>query len=229
MSIVTLTFDLWPPKSIGFILSSRLTCLPSLIKKSTTVKPLLCSQAYFHRCPVWPWPLTSKINRVHPLITVNMSCKFDKEICNRLVSMVFTSVTIKKVWLSDRQTHARTHTQTDAGQSDPYVPLCFAGDTINCLVSMVFTSVTIKKVWLSDRQTHARTHRQTPDKVIPMCRYASQATQLIALFVPNTDNYYLLFPCAYQDCGFPDNSARGQLSLWTARPVDNSARGQLGP
>ena len=36
------------------------------------------------------------------------------------------------------QTDARTHTQTDAGQSDPYVPLC--------LVSMVFTSVTIKKV-----------------------------------------------------------------------------------
>ena len=128
MSIVTLTFDLWPPKSIGCILSSRLTCLPSLIKKSTTVKSLLCSQAYFHRCPVWPWPLTSKINRVHPLITVNMSCKFDKEICNGLVSMVFTSVTIKKVWLSDRQTHAHTH-------------------------------------------------RQTPDKVIPMCRYASQATQ----------------------------------------------------
>ena len=38
------------------------------------------------------------------------------------------------VWLSrkcdyrtDRHTHA--HTDTDAGQSDPYVPLCFAGDT----------------------------------------------------------------------------------------------------
>ena len=27
------------------------------------------------------------------------------------------------------QTEARTHTQTDAGQSDSYVPLCFAGDT----------------------------------------------------------------------------------------------------
>ena len=31
------------------------------------------------------------------------------------------------------QTHTRTHThmdrQTDAGQIDPYVPLCFAGDT----------------------------------------------------------------------------------------------------
>ena len=26
-------------------------------------------------------------------------------------------------------------------------------------------------------QTDARTHRQTPDKVFPMCRYASQATQ----------------------------------------------------
>ena len=26
-------------------------------------------------------------------------------------------------------------------------------------------------------QTDARTHRQTPDIVIPMCRYASQATQ----------------------------------------------------
>ena len=38
--------------------------------------------------------------------------------------------------------------------------------------------------WLSrkcdyrtNRHTHTRTHRQTPDKVIPMCRYASQATQ----------------------------------------------------
>ena len=28
-------------------------------------------------------------------------------------------------------------------------------------------------------QTHTRTDRQTPDKVIPMCRYASQATQKI--------------------------------------------------
>ena len=37
MSIVTLTFDLWPQKSIGFILSSWLTCLPSLTKKHATV------------------------------------------------------------------------------------------------------------------------------------------------------------------------------------------------
>ena len=35
-------------------------------------------------------------------------------------------------------------------------------------------SVTIGQ---TDARTHAHTHRQTPDKVIPMCRYASQATQ----------------------------------------------------
>ena len=34
-----------------------------------------------------------------------------------------------------------------------------------------------KKVWLPDWQTDGRTDRQTPDKMIPMCRYASQATQ----------------------------------------------------
>ena len=27
------------------------------------------------------------------------------------------------------QTHTQTDGQADAGQSDPYVPLCFAGDT----------------------------------------------------------------------------------------------------
>ena len=31
-------------------------------------------------------------------------------------------------------------------------------------------------------QTDTRTHRQTPDKVIPMCRYASQATQQSSYF-----------------------------------------------
>ena len=29
----------------------------------------------------------------------------------------------------------------------------------------------------TDRQTDTHTHTQTPDKVIPMCRYASKATQ----------------------------------------------------
>ena len=34
------------------------------------------------------------------------------------------------------QTH--THTQTDAGQSDPYVPLCFASDTTKQDVSVKY-------------------------------------------------------------------------------------------
>ena len=32
-------------------------------------------------------------------------------------------------------------------------------------------------------QTDRRTDRQTPDKVIPMCRYASQATQKLLLCI----------------------------------------------
>ena len=35
----------------------------------------------------------------------------------------------RKVWQMDRQTDGRTDRQTDDGQSDPYVSLCFAGDT----------------------------------------------------------------------------------------------------
>ena len=101
--------DLWPLKSIGFILSPWLTCLPSLIKKSTTVKSLLCSQAYFHRCPLWPWPLTSKINRVHPLIMLNMSSKFDKEICNGVDSIALTRST------HGRRTEPRNHSSVARG------------------------------------------------------------------------------------------------------------------
>ena len=37
-------------------------------------------------------PLTSKINRVHPLIMVNMSAKFDQEAQKALVAIVFTSL-----------------------------------------------------------------------------------------------------------------------------------------
>ena len=116
MSIVTLTFDLWPPKSIASILSPWLTCLPSLIKKYTMVQFLSYSQAYFHICPLCLdlWPLTSKINRVHPLIMVNMSAKFDKETCNGVVSIVFTRST-------DGRTDRRTHTHTEP-QQRYYIP-----------------------------------------------------------------------------------------------------------
>ena len=52
---------LWPPKLIGYILSLWLTCMPRLIKKHKTVKSLFCSQAYFHICQLWHWPLTSDL------------------------------------------------------------------------------------------------------------------------------------------------------------------------
>ena len=107
MSIVTLTFDLWPPKLIEFILLPWLTCLPSLIKKYTMfsfycVHKLI--SIYVH-CDHDLWPLTSKINRVHPLIMVNMSAKFDKETWNGVVSIVFTRSTDGR---TDRRTHGTT-------------------------------------------------------------------------------------------------------------------------
>ena len=47
------------------------------------------------------------------------------------------------VWLP-RKYNYRTHRQTDAGQSDPYVPLCFAGDTIHLLcICMYFYKISI--------------------------------------------------------------------------------------
>ena len=42
-SIVSLTVDLWPTTSIGSILSLRLTCMSSLMKKHTTVYSLSLS------------------------------------------------------------------------------------------------------------------------------------------------------------------------------------------
>ena len=52
------------------------------------------------------------------------------------------SVTIGQ---TDARTHTHTHTQTDAGQSDPYVPLCFAGDT----KSLIKKSTTVKSILCS--------------------------------------------------------------------------------
>ena len=108
ISIVTLTFDLWPPKSRYHPLTmvnmsakfDKETCngVVSIVftrsmhgQTDGTTEPL-CSQAYFHICPLWPWPLNSKINRVHLLIMVNMSAKFDQETHNGLVAIVFISL-----------------------------------------------------------------------------------------------------------------------------------------
>ena len=78
--------DCWPQKSIGFILSSWISSLPGLIKIVNTpnssisivltrLYPLLCIVA-----------LTFQSNRVHPLLMVNMSAKFDEDALNCLAS-----------------------------------------------------------------------------------------------------------------------------------------------
>ena len=56
--------------------------------------------AYFHTCPLWPEPLTSKINRVYPLTMVNISVKFIEEIHNGLVSIMFTSLSELSPYMS---------------------------------------------------------------------------------------------------------------------------------
>ena len=89
MTIVTFTFELWPPKSIGF---SMVNMSAKFDEEEHNGFVCIRFTAYCHTCPLWPWPLTSKINRVHPLTKVHISAKFDEKIHNGLVSIVFTSL-----------------------------------------------------------------------------------------------------------------------------------------
>ena len=86
ISIVTFTFELWPPTSIGF----------TMVNMSVKFQwfSLYWVQAFFHTYPLRPGHLTPKINRVHPFNMVNISAKFYKEIHNGLVSILFTSLFI---------------------------------------------------------------------------------------------------------------------------------------
>ena len=121
MSIVTLTFDSWPPNSRELIISPLLTCLKHLWSGSTQQLSLYCVHKLISICPLWPWPLTSKINRVYPLIMVNMSSKFDEEAHSGLVSIVFTR--------SNCDTHmnrGRTEARRNHRSVTISPPLCFA-------------------------------------------------------------------------------------------------------
>ena len=68
-------------------------------------------------------------------------------------------------WLSrkcDYRTDRHTHTQTDAGQSDPYVPLCFAGDTkIVAAFRVMHVSPATHSFGKCDRRTDRQTDGQT--------------------------------------------------------------------
>ena len=118
MSIVTLTFDLWPSKSIGFILSTWLSVCQDW---SRSTQRFSCYRVHklisiYVHCDLDLWPLTSKINRVHPVIMVNMSAKLDKETCNGSFSIVFTTSMPGR---TDAHTH--THTLTEP-QQRYYIP-----------------------------------------------------------------------------------------------------------
>ena len=88
--VLTFNFKLWPPKSIGFTMVNM-----SAKFDEEAHYGLVCIgfiTYFFSTCPLWPWPLTSKINRVHHLTMVNISARFDEEIHNGFVSIMFTGL-----------------------------------------------------------------------------------------------------------------------------------------
>ena len=85
MSIVTLTFDLWPPKinRVHPLIILNMSAKYDKEIQNSLVSIMFTSfiSIYVH-CDLDLWPLTSKINRVHPLTMPNMSAKFDREAHN---------------------------------------------------------------------------------------------------------------------------------------------------
>ena len=59
----------------------------------------------------------------------------------------------KKIAMRDYQesvTTGQTHGRTDAGQSDPYKPLCFAGDTKYIVIPICATMLRRRQKYVSD-------------------------------------------------------------------------------
>ena len=75
------------------------------------------------------WTLGPLISKSFPQIVVHMPyIKWYKNIGAAFRGMHVSPAKHSYVWLP-RKCDYRTDRQTDARQSDPYVPLCFAGDT----------------------------------------------------------------------------------------------------
>ena len=130
---------------------------------------------------------------MHKLFPVFNKGKMPNKKSNKIVAafrkMHVSPAKHSYVWLPKKcdyrtDTDRRTDGRTDAGQSDPYVPLCFAGDTKSNKIVTAFQEMHVLPVvhsyGMCDYQeslTTRQTDGQTPDKVIPMCHYALQATQ----------------------------------------------------
>ena len=61
---------------------------------------------------------------------------------------------------TDTHTHTQTDRQTDARQSDPFVPLCFAGDTKieECMCHLRNIAMCDYQESVTTGQTHTHTH-----------------------------------------------------------------------
>ena len=87
MPIVTFTFELWPPNSIGSSMANMSAKFDDDAHNSVVC---IGFTAYFCTCLLWPWHFTSKINRYHSLTMANMSVKLEAEMYNDLVAIMFT-------------------------------------------------------------------------------------------------------------------------------------------
>ena len=78
--IVTFTFDLLTPKSLGHICNSRAvflwSCMMLDIKRSSYAQ-----KAFSRINALWPWPLNPKIKRAHPQLMGSLCMKFHDDNC----------------------------------------------------------------------------------------------------------------------------------------------------
>ena len=64
-----------------------------------------------------------------------------------------------------------------------------------------------------DYRTDGRTERQTPDKVIPMCRYASQATQKYCIFEKSKYNVCMFRERRQGNLGSDSSTSENECNL----------------
>jgi hypothetical protein len=88
---VTLTFDLWPWKSIRFQILLRTKYVPSLVKIHWRMLILVFTRMLCGKhLTWWPWPLTLKINRVPVSLKDKVCTKFGQNPLKDVDSRVFT-------------------------------------------------------------------------------------------------------------------------------------------
>jgi hypothetical protein len=97
---VTLTFDLWPWKSIGFQTLLRTKYVPSLVKIHWRMLILECSQGCYMVTNLPSdldlWPMTLKINRVPDSPKDEVCTKFSQNPLKDVDTRVFT-----RMWWTD--------------------------------------------------------------------------------------------------------------------------------